>query len=205
MKLNLINGGKRKKPVEWEGLSDDGSMAEHIDDFLQTSMLPADAVRNDTFRKVLKSAGEYNRKTRKDLPRETQATTKRRRSDVDYDEDSEQNIKQELDETSGLVSEVWLDSKQRNESDSESSSSDDSLMWQKRPAKSSNKSGSSPKSTKIDLALSKMLIASSIPFEVVDSKHFMEFVRELNPGYRLPRSHDLKDKVLDGITTKTLK
>lgn len=204
MKLNLINGGKRKKPAELDGLSDDSSMAERIDDFLQTSMLPAEAVRNNTFRKVLKSAGEYNRKMRKDSPREKQITTKRRRSDVDYDEDSQQLIKEELDETSGLVSEVWLDSKQRNESDSESSSSDDSLMWQKRPAKSA-KSGSSPKSAKIDLALSKMLIASSIPFEVVDSKHFMEFVRELNPDYRLPRSHNLKDKVLDGITTKTLK
>lgn len=100
------------------------------------------------------------------------------------------------------MNEIWLDTddQKREDFEYETSSSDESLP---RPAKSSK----SNSSTRIDLALSKMLIASSIPFEVVDSKYFIQFVQELkhNPYYKLPRSHDLRDKVLDGLTEKMLK
>lgn len=112
-----------------------------------------------------------------------------------------QNVKEELADYNGTVNEVWLDSMPENNFNYESSSSSSEPFRPMSPKEEKSKK----KSRRIDLALSKMLIASSIPFEVIDSKHFFNFIQELNPNYRLPRSRDLKEKVLDGLTEKMMK
>lgn len=102
-------------------------------------------------------------------------------------------IKEEIEDNRN-INQVWMKEMPKNDLLNESSSSSERLM---PIAKAGN---SKEKLNRIDLALSKMLIASSIPFEVIDTKHFFNFIQELNPKYRLPRSHDLKEKVLDGLT-----
>lgn len=52
-------------------------------------------------------------------------------------------------------------------------------------------------STSTDSALSKFLIGCNVPFDVIDSVHFKNFARTLNPNYEPPTSKQLKNRVLD--------
>lgn len=51
----------------------------------------------------------------------------------------------------------------------------------------------------IEVALSSFLIEGNLTFDVVDSKHFKNFVNALNPDYKLPTSSQLKAKVLSQL------
>lgn len=137
--------------------------------------------------------------------KEEKAKPRKRRESIRQSEDvfEGSRVKEELDESDGAVNEIWLDSNQHNEYDSESSSASEPSVKRQRQSKS-NRSNSSKR---IDFALSKVLIASNIPFEMIDSKNFIEFVQELkqNPYYKLPRSHDLRDKVFSGLSKEMLK
>ncbi|KAG5666382.1 hypothetical protein PVAND_014411 [Polypedilum vanderplanki] len=54
-------------------------------------------------------------------------------------------------------------------------------------------------STIIDSALSSFLIGCNLTFDVVDSKHFKNFVSVLNPDYKIPSSSQLTSKVLSQL------
>lgn len=51
----------------------------------------------------------------------------------------------------------------------------------------------------IDVALSSFLIGCNLTFDVVDSKHFKNFVSALNPDYKIPTSSQLTAKVLSQL------
>ena len=51
----------------------------------------------------------------------------------------------------------------------------------------------------LDTALSSFLISCNLTFSMVDNKHFRNFVRTLNNGYRLPTSMKLKSDTIDKI------
>lgn len=51
----------------------------------------------------------------------------------------------------------------------------------------------------IDVALSSFLIGCNLTFDVVDSKHFKNFVNALNPDYKIPTSSQLTAKVLSQL------
>lgn len=61
-----------------------------------------------------------------------------------------------------------------------------------------HRKSSSSKKSKIDLdvALSSFLISCNLTFDLVDSKHFKNFVNALNPEYKIPTSSQLTARVL---------
>jgi hypothetical protein len=54
-------------------------------------------------------------------------------------------------------------------------------------------------SKSIDVALSSFLIGCNLTFDVVDSKHFKNFVSALNSDYKIPTSSQLTVKVLSQL------
>lgn len=53
--------------------------------------------------------------------------------------------------------------------------------------------------TSIDAALSSFLIGCNLTFDIIDSKHFKNFVSALNPDYKIPSSSQLTTKVLSQL------
>lgn len=51
----------------------------------------------------------------------------------------------------------------------------------------------------LDTALSSFLISCNLTFSMVDNKHFRNFVRTLNNGYRIPTSMKLKSDTIAKI------
>ncbi|CAO1376744.1 unnamed protein product [Diamesa serratosioi] len=55
----------------------------------------------------------------------------------------------------------------------------------------------------LDTALSSFLISCNQSFSMVDNKHFRNFVRTLNSGYRIPTSMELKSDTIAKIQKST--
>lgn len=103
-------------------------------------------------------------------------------------------IKTEAEE-SKLTNQVWLDhDKFDDEYESESNSSYEA------PSRPSTSKRAKLDSNGIDVALTTMLIASSVSFELIDNIHFKRFIEKLNPDYNLPRSKELREKVIKNIS-----
>lgn len=175
-------------------------LTNNIVEFLRENKLPAETIENESFQKILKCAGIGNIDNEKGKTRRS----RNKQSSEDEVSDDETSIKQEYEDTT--VNEVWLDAKHEGNFESESASSDAPLRRSNlRSAKAPiNKRNGSHKSDKAEEALSKFLIAKSIPFNLIDTKMFINFVRELNPQYRVPKSSDLKEKVLQKLSSSSV-
>lgn len=69
----------------------------------------------------------------------------------------------------------------------------------KRHRKTSQSHKRRSENSSIDVALSSFLIGCNLTFDVVDSKHFKNFVNALNPDYKIPSSSQLTSKVLSQL------
>lgn len=92
-----------------------------------------------------------------------------------------------------VVNQVWLDTKSDNY-DSESNSS-----YEPPQRASTSKAARRTDDRIIDKNLTEMLLSSWTPVELVDNPAFKKFVSSLNPNYQLPRSRDLKEKMINII------
>lgn len=54
----------------------------------------------------------------------------------------------------------------------------------------------------INILLSKLFFACNIPFEVVESNHFINFVKSLRPSYTIPKLEDLCTVMLNDLHEK---
>lgn len=171
-------------------------LTNNIVEFLRENKLPAETIENEAFQNILKYAGIGNEQGNSKRSRHKQSSD-------DEESDDETSIKQEFEDTT--VNEVWLDAKHAGNFESESASSDAPKRSNLRSAKAPiDKRNGSHKSDKAEEALSKFLIAKSIPFNLIDTKMFINFVRELNPQYRVPKSSDLKEKVLQKLSSSSV-
>lgn len=121
---------------------------------------------------------------------------KRKQSDEDYSF-SMSYIKQEPEADNSEVNQIWLGSGRHQTDEFESGT------WNFNDHANSVgqfTNGESDEMSRIDLALSKMLISASMPFEIVDNRYFKDFVHELNSNYNLPRSRDLKEQLLSRLS-----
>lgn len=57
---------------------------------------------------------------------------------------------------------------------------------------------------RIDEALAKFFFGCNIPFTVVESIYFKNFVSILNPAYKLPTRKTLSTSILDKLHTKMI-
>lgn len=160
-------------------------LTDSIVEFLKANNLPADIIENRSFQEILKCAGIRHQTKRPKLSR----NQTRRRYRQDYgerslDEDDRKLIKRE----DATFIEVCPDLKL------ESSSSDEQSRQNHNPTKAK----------KIDNALSQFLIASSLPFKIIDSKVFANFIKELNPQYKIPKSCYLQEKTLKKLCNSSV-
>lgn len=105
----------------------------------------------------------------------------------------EVHIKLEPEDTK-ISNQVWLGNDNESEYESESNSSFDV------PMRATTSKRARIDSDGIDVALTTMLISSQVPFELIDNIHFKRFIEKLNPDYSLPRSRELKEKVIKNIS-----
>lgn len=120
---------------------------------------------------------------------------RKKSSDEDYNF-SVSFVKEEvdLDNNGDVVNQVWLGGRHSTALENETSPS-----WQLNSTDNHRVSNHTEQMSKIDLALSKMLISASVPFEILDNRYFKDFVHELNSSYDLPKSRDLKEKLLEKL------
>lgn len=96
-----------------------------------------------------------------------------------------------------LVNEVWLKNSEHSEYNDESdSNSNSSVEVRARPSTSKKMK---KETENLDIELVSMLLSSSTPFELIDNPNFKKFVKKLNPNYQLPRSKDLKEKIIHSM------
>lgn len=108
--------------------------------------------------------------------------------------DNPVNIKTEETEDLGLVNEIWLKNDDQSDYQGESDSNSNSSV--EAPLRPSASKKAKRDSENLDLELVSMLLSSSTPFELIDNPAFKKFVKKLNPSYQLPRSKDLKEKII---------
>lgn len=109
------------------------------------------------------------------------------------------NVKTEsLNEESGLVNEIWLKPSENSDFNEESDSNSNSSV--EAPLRPSTSKKMRRETENLDIELVSMLLSSSTPFELIDNPSFKKFVKKLNPSYQLPRSKDLKEKIIHSMT-----
>lgn len=70
------------------------------------------------------------------------------------------------------------------------------IVVKKRPRPTEASSSQS-----IDAAISSFLIGCNLTFDIIDSNHFKNFVRFMNPSLPIPSSSQLKSRVLTQLQT----
>lgn len=111
------------------------------------------------------------------------------------------NIKTEVDDEDrhDVVNEIWLKNTEHSDYHEESDSNTNSSMEAPLRPSTSKKFKSSSATENLDIELVSMLLSSSSPFELIDNPAFKKFVNKLNPNYQLPRSKDLKEKIITSM------